>query len=209
MSFYTHFGQFETILTGRKSRIKLWAPFYGSSRKGKNMKKTNIRKPAKAALIAAFYVALTLLSQVMGLGFGTVQFRLSEALTILPVFTSAAIPGLALGCALANIASTLGPIDIVVGATATLLQAICTRALRNVQVKSIPLLSLLMPVVFNGIFIGAEIAFLTAGTQGFLAVFISTALTVGGEELLVCLTTALPLYKLIQSRPALQKIINE
>lgn len=173
------------------------------------MKKTNIRNAVKSAMIAAAYVALTWLSQTLGLGFGTVQFRLSEALTILPAFTPAAIPGLALGCAIANTASTLGPIDILVGGTATLLQAICTRALRNVQFKNIPVLSLLMPVFFNGIFIGAEIAFLTMAGEGFWTVFVPTALTIGGEELLVCLLTALPLYKLIQQRPALQRIIKE
>mgnify|MGYP000840529488 CR=1 FL=1 len=56
----------------------------------------------QAALIAAIYVALTYLSSIAGLASGTIQVRISEALCILPVFTTAAIPGLWLGCFLAN-----------------------------------------------------------------------------------------------------------
>lgn len=181
----------------------------GCSRKGIKMKKNNTRTLAKAALIAAAYVALTWVSESLGLGFGAVQFRLSEALTILPVFTPAAVPGLTLGCALANAASPLGPVDIAVGTAATLLQALCTRALRNVQFKGIPFLPLLMPCLFNAFFVGAEIAILSAENGAFATIFASTALTVGAGELLVCFVLGLPLYRLIEKRPALKKILTE
>lgn len=59
------------------------------------------------ALIAALYVGLTFLSNIFNLAFGPVQFRVSEVLTILPVFTSAAIPGVAVGCFIANIAHSI------------------------------------------------------------------------------------------------------
>ena len=108
------------------------------------MKNTKAHTLAKAALIAAAYVALTWMSEALGLGFGAVQLRLSEALTILPVFTPAAIPGLILGCAVSNAGSPLGPVDMVVGTAATLLQVLCTRRLRNVKIKNIPFLSLLI-----------------------------------------------------------------
>lgn len=173
------------------------------------MKKNNTHTLAKAALIAAAYVALTWLSEALGLGFGAVQFRLSEVLTILPVFTPAAVPGLTLGCALANAASPLGPVDMLVGTAATLLQAFSTRALRNIQCKNIPVFSLLMPCLFNAVFIGAEIAFLSAGNDSFAAVFASTALSIGAGELLVCFVLGLPLYKLIEKRPALKRILTE
>lgn len=175
----------------------------------KKMKKRKTQNLAKAAVIAAAYVALTWMSEALGLGFGAIQLRLSEVLTVLPVFTPAAIPGLVLGCAIANAGSPLGPIDIVIGATATLLQALCTRGLRNVKLKNIPLLSIVMPVVFNALFVGAEIAFLSANDGGFWVVFGSTALSVGIGELIVCGVLALPLYRLIEKRPALKRMLEE
>ena len=173
------------------------------------MRKNKARTLAKAALIAAAYVALTWMSEALGLGFGAVQLRLSEALTILPVFTGSAVPGLILGCAVSNAASPLGPVDIAVGTAATLLQALCTRGLRNVKIKNIPILSLLMPVLFNAVFVGAEIAFLSMNEASFWAVFGSTALSVGIGELIVCIALALPLYQLIENRPVLKKLIEQ
>lgn len=62
----------------------------------------------EAGLIGALYAVLTYVSSMMGLAYGEVQFRISEALTILPVFTPAAIPGLVIGCIIANIGSPFG-----------------------------------------------------------------------------------------------------
>lgn len=173
------------------------------------MKKPNTRTMAKAALIAAAYAALTWLSELLGIGYGAVQFRLSEALTILPVFTPAAIPGLTLGCAIANLSSSLGPIDIFVGSLATFLQSLCCRKLRSFRQKNIPFLSLIMPIFFNAVFVGVEIAALTAGSDGFLSVFASTALSVGFGETVVCFVLSLPLFRLIENREALKKIIQD
>ena len=58
-----------------------------------------------SAIIAAAYVALTFFSNIFGLAYGPIQLRISEVLTILPVFTPAAIPGLTIGCFISNIAS--------------------------------------------------------------------------------------------------------
>ncbi len=79
-----------------------------------------------SATIAALYVVLTLISSAFGLDKGIFQFRLSEILTVLPVFTPAAIPGLFIGCLLANILSAALPIDIIFGGMATLIGAIGT-----------------------------------------------------------------------------------
>ncbi len=85
-----------------------------------------------AAIIAALYVALTWLSSLVGLsGQNAIQFRLSEALTILPYFTSAAIPGVTIGCLLANIVTGALPWDVVFGTLATLLGAVLTYLLRK------------------------------------------------------------------------------
>lgn len=88
-----------------------------------------IRYLTRGAVIAALYVALTLVSSLLGLHSGGIQLRLSEALTILPMFTPAAIPGLFLGCALANLLTGASLLDVVFGSLATLLGALGTRFL--------------------------------------------------------------------------------
>ena len=87
---------------------------------------------AKGGIIAALYVVLTLLSSAVGLsGQNMIQFRLSEALTVLPYFTSAAIPGLAIGCLLANILTGSVVWDVIFGTLATLIGAVGTYLLRK------------------------------------------------------------------------------
>lgn len=84
---------------------------------------------AQAAVIGAIYVVLTIL--FAPLSFGQVQIRFSEALTILPCFTPAAIPGLFIGCIIANILGGAIPLDIIFGSVATLIGAVFTYRLRN------------------------------------------------------------------------------
>lgn len=104
-----------------------------------------IRFLTHGALIAALYVVLTMLVHLFGLDSGAVQLRLSEALTVLPFFTSAAVPGLTVGCLLANLFVGGAPWDIVFGTLATLLGALGTRALRRAS----PWLAALPPIVSN------------------------------------------------------------
>lgn len=77
--------------------------------------KGNIRGMVYASAIAAIYVVLTLVSAAAGLSGGVIQFRLSEALTVLPVFTGAAVPGLFIGCAIANLVTGALPWDVAIG----------------------------------------------------------------------------------------------
>ena len=77
-------------------------------------------------VIAAAYAALTLVASAMNLAYGPVQFRFSEALTVLPFLFPGTWPGLFVGCLVANLLSPYGPIDIVIGSLATLLAAIWT-----------------------------------------------------------------------------------
>ena len=100
----------------------------------------SIRYLVQAAVIAAIYAVLTLLASSLNLAYGPVQFRISEFLTVLPMFTPAAIPGLTLGCFLANLASPFGPVDWIFGSVATLLAAVVSYLLRNVRIKDIPFL---------------------------------------------------------------------
>ncbi len=95
------------------------------------MKNKNVLFITQAALIAAIYVALTYLAAAMGLASGVIQVRFSEALTILPFFTPAAIPGLAIGCFLSNLLTGCVIWDILFGTVATLLGAIGTYLLRK------------------------------------------------------------------------------
>lgn len=98
----------------------------------------------QAAMIAAIYVVLTLFVSVFSLASGAIQVRVSEALTILPYFTSAAIPGLSIGCLLANLLTGAPIYDVVFGSLATLLGAIGTYLLRKHK-----FLCTLPPVVAN------------------------------------------------------------
>jgi uncharacterized membrane protein len=144
------------------------------------------------ALIAALYAGLTYVSAVMGLAYGPVQFRFSEALTILPILTPAAIPGLTIGCLLGNLGSPYGIVDILCGTLATAAAAVFTRMLRKVRFKSIPFLSPLAPVIVNALIIGAEITFFLPGGAS-LTGFLISAGWVGLGELVVCYVLGLPL----------------
>ena len=93
------------------------------------MKNKGTQFLAEAAAIGAIYVVLTLL--FAPLSFGEVQIRFSEALTILPFFTPAAIPGLFIGCIIANLFGGAIPVDIIFGSIATLIGAVFTYKLRH------------------------------------------------------------------------------
>ena len=95
----------------------------------KNIKQNPVLFMAQAAMVTAIYVVLTLLGA--SFSYGEVQVRISEALTILPVFTPAAIPGLFIGCLLSNILGGCILPDIIFGSLATLIGAIFTWMLRN------------------------------------------------------------------------------
>lgn len=112
------------------------------------MKQKNVLFMTQAAMIAAIYVVLTFLANALGLASGAVQIRFSEALTILPFFTPAAIPGLFVGCLLSNTLTGCVPLDIVFGSIATLLGAIGTYHLRQYKwLAAVP------PIVANTIIV--------------------------------------------------------
>ena len=86
-------------------------------------KKSNIMSLVTAAMIAALYVVLSFVSNAFGLASGAIQVRISEALTILPYFTAAAIPGVTIGCLLFNLLSGAALLDVIFGGLASLLGA--------------------------------------------------------------------------------------
>ena len=154
-------------------------------------RESNTKFLVQAALIGAIYAALTYFSAPIS--FGPMQFRIAEALCVLPVLTPAAVPGLAVGCVIANLGSPYGLADIICGATATLLAALCSRAARNIRFKNLPLLSLLFPVLFNGIIIGLEITFFIPEDATFWA-FLTSGAGVALGELVSCYVLGLPLF---------------
>lgn len=153
---------------------------------------TRVRFLTEAAMIAAGYTVLTLLAMMLNLAYGPVQFRFSEALTVLPVLTPAAVPGLAVGCLLSNLWSSMGALDIIFGTAATLLAALTTYMVRNIREKGIPILAPLPPVLFNALIVGVEITIVSPGGFVFPA-FLANALSVGLGELAVCYVLGLPL----------------
>ncbi len=106
--------------------------------------KTRTTYLTHAALVAALYVILSLVSNMFGLASGAVQIRVSEALTVMPAFTPAAVPGLFAGCLISNILTGCAPWDVILGSLATLIGALFTRALRKHDI-----LCLLPPVAAN------------------------------------------------------------
>ena len=95
------------------------------------MKNKKVLFLTQAAMIAALYTVLTVFVSAFGLASGAIQVRISEALTILPYFTPAAIPGLFIGCLISNTITGCAIWDIVFGSLATLLGAVGTYLLRR------------------------------------------------------------------------------
>jgi len=164
----------------------------------------------QAAVIAALYAALTVLQGIIAPGTASmaVQFRVSEAMTLLCCITPTAIPGLTLGCFLANfLFMDALPVDMILGSLATLLAGLAMYLLRNVQLFRLPLLSALMPAVFNGIIIGLEIEiFFIEGPFHFTSFLLQGGLVALGE-LVVCFTLGLLLYKALD-RPQIRNFLK-
>ena len=164
------------------------------------MNKTHkeLKYVAQCAVIAALYVVGTYLSGALNLAYGPFQFRLSEVFCIFPVLTPAAIPGLTIGCIISNLASPFGIFDIVFGSIATFLAAITARALRNVRIKNFPVLSSLMPVIFNAVIVGIELTILLPSDNTKFLAFLIFAGQVALGEIVMCTGLGLPLFSAIK-----------
>lgn len=149
-----------------------------------------------AAIIAALYVVLTYLASAMGLASFAVQVRFSEALTILPLFTPAAIPGLFIGCVLANILTGCAVWDVIFGSIATLIGALGTYFLRSHKI-----LATLPPITTNTIIVPFVLlnVYNLDGTYWFLA------LTVCLGEIISCGVLGSLLRKSLEKRNLFDK----
>ena len=161
----------------------------------RNKKKTMF--VVEAAVIAAIYAGLTYFAAMLNVAYMGVQFRFSEALTILGALTPAAIPGLTIGCFLGNITSPYGIVDVICGTLATLIAAVLSYKTRNIKFKDLPLLSAMFPVISNAIIVGLEITlFMPEGFK--FEAFLISAFQVGFGELVMCYGLGIPLYKVIK-----------
>ena len=158
---------------------------------------------ANAAVIAALYVVLTALAAGFDLASGAIQVRFSECLTVMPFFTSAGIPGVTLGCLIANLVTGGALPDIIFGTLATLIGALGTYALRKNR-----FLCTLPPVIANAAIIPfvLKYAYGIDGSFDLLGIHFSTlpacAITVGIGEIITCvifgqilITAILPVKK--------------
>ena len=158
----------------------------------------NTRRLTLAALIAAVYTAATLFLPIPQ--YGGMQFRVAEAMTLLPFLFPEAIPGLAVGCFLANLLGSPYVLDWVFGTLATLLAALWTAKMPNRYLAAVP------PVVCNALIVGAEIAyFSTLDGAAFLPAFAMNAATVGLGEALVCFILGPLLLRALNQVPALRR----
>ena len=120
----------------------------------KNQTKQRTLYLCQAAVIAALYVMLTFLANMLGLASGVIQIRLSEMLCLLPIFLPAAIPGVTIGCLLANLLTAAVPLDILIGPIATLIGAFGTYALRKHRI-----LATIPPILSNALIIPFVLAY--------------------------------------------------
>lgn len=154
------------------------------------MRKFTVRDLTLAAVIAALYATLTLVLPIPQ--YGGVQLRVAEAFTVLPFLFPQAIPGLAVGCLIANLLGSPMVVDWVFGTLATLLAAMWTGRVKNRWLAPLP------PVLCNAVIVGAEIAWFFPEGMAFWPAYVLNAFTVGLGELVACyvlgglLLTALP-----------------
>ena len=131
------------------------------------MKKISPKDLSRCSMMAALYAAVSIV--LLPISFGAVQVRLSEALTVLPVYTPLGVWGTTLGCLITNAygvsvgANILGAADIVIGTSATLVAALMTGWLRNFRIKGMPIAATIPPILVNAVVIGAELTFAETG----------------------------------------------
>ncbi len=148
---------------------------------------------AQAGIIAALYVVFTLIANAAGLASGAIQVRISEALTVLPFFTPAAIPGLFIGCLLSNILGGCVIWDIIFGSIATLLGALGTYAIR----KKLPdWCAAIPPIIANTLIVPFVLAYAYEVPDSIPYLM----LTVGAGEVISCGILGILLLKLLKPR---------
>lgn len=138
-------------------------------------------------MVAALYSGLTF--ALIPISYGPVQFRVAEALTLLPFCMPEAIPGLFIGCMLSNFWGGFGLIDVVLGSTATLIAAWLTRKMPNIWLAAVP------PVVVNAIVVGVYLGIITEMPVSLSIIYI------GLSQAVICFALGVPLCKVLSKTP--------
>ncbi len=179
------------------------------------MKNFSVRKIAVLSVVAALYVAVTM--ALGSLSYGSIQFRISEALVLLCFYKKEYCYSMVTGCFIANIISTVGVIDMAVGTFATLVSVVsivlCERLLpsffqgrlkmnRKASCTASLITASLAPVIFNGVLVGLELKFVLG-----LPLVLSMLQVALGE--LVCVTIiGVVIFKLLENNKAFMKLIR-
>ena len=172
-----------------------------------NDNRKRIRLIVYSGIIAALYVVLTL--PMAQFAFGPIQFRLAEVLTVLPAFAAGYIPGISLGCFLANLLNpnNLGPVDIIGGTVATILAGIFSRILG----KKNKILGIIPPVVFNGLIVGGYLPFLLLdeGSEVTAAAVGLSMFEVAASEAVLLVIVGIPFILLIEKNSRLKALVEK
>ena len=171
-----------------------------------NDNKKRIRLIVYSGVIAALYVVLTL--PMAQFAFGPIQFRLAEVLTVLPAFAAGYIPGVSLGCFIANLLNpnNLGPVDIIFGTLATVIAGIFTRIIG----KKNKILGIIPPIISNGLIVGGYLPFLLVDEGSSVtaqAVIISMA-EVAASEAVLLIIIGIPFILLIEKNSRLKSLVE-
>jgi uncharacterized membrane protein len=157
-------------------------------------------KLTRAAAIGAAYAALTVIAAPIS--YGPLQFRIAEALCVLPWFFPESIWGLFVGCAIANLLGGNGPLDVVLGSLATLIAAFCTSKIKS------KILACLPPALINGVIVGAMLAWVLS-RDIFLQAFITYGAQVFLGEIVVMYVLGLPLMTFLPKTPFFKSIFEK
>lgn len=158
------------------------------------------RKIAFAAVIAAAYAVVTLLTA--SFAYGPIQFRLAEALAVLCCFEPMAAAGVTLGCLIANLFSPISALDIVVGTFATLIAALIMTHCRKAWTAVLP------NVIANGVLVGAMLAWVLA-PEAFWQSFLLFGAEVAAGELAVMLVLGVPLFLYLKRSNFVEKTLRK
>ena len=171
-----------------------------------NDSKKRIRLIVYSGVIAALYVVLTL--PMAQFAFGPIQFRLAEVLTVLPAFAAGYIPGVSLGCFIANLLNpnNLGPVDIIFGTLATVIAGIFTRIIG----KKNKILGIIPPIISNGLIVGGYLPFLLVdeGSSVTAQAVIISMVEVAASEAVLLIIIGIPFIILIEKNSRLKSLVE-
>lgn len=166
---------------------------------------------SKQAMIAAIYTVVSVC--LSAITYGPFQIRISEALTMLPVFAFNNVWGVTIGCFLTNLvgfftgANILGSLDIIFGTSATFAAALSTYCLRNIRFKGLPVLAAIPPIIFNAVVVGWELCVMISG--GFNpVVFIAQAASVAMGQTISCGVLGIAMVGIIEKNTTLKELIR-